>query len=41
MPAWHPQTAEDEFLQQYAMKTKAFSQEVEQDMLKYYQENSQ
>jgi hypothetical protein len=40
VPAWVPQTDEDKFLQHYAIKTKAFSQEVEQDMLDYYQEKS-
>jgi hypothetical protein len=41
VPAWVPQTEEDRFLQQYAVKTKAFSQQVEQDMLDYYQEKTE
>lgn len=41
VPAWIPQTEEDRFLQQYAVKTKAFSQQVEQDMLDYYQEKTE
>jgi acyl-CoA hydrolase len=40
VPAWVPLTDEDQFLQAYAVKTKAFSQEVEQDMLNFYQQNS-
>ncbi|WP_337880471.1 acyl-CoA thioesterase [Rheinheimera sp.] len=36
VPAWVPQTDEDRFLEAYARKTKAFSQEVEQDMLDFY-----
>jgi len=38
VPAWTPLTEEDKFLENYAKKTKSFSQEVEQDMLNFYQQ---
>ena len=41
VPAWQAQTAEDRFLEQYAIQMKQFSQQVEQQMLDFYQQNNQ
>jgi acyl-CoA hydrolase len=38
VPAWHAVTAEDKFLEQYAIDMKQFSQTVEQQMLDFYQQ---
>lgn len=38
VPAWHAVTAEDQFLEQYAIDMKRFSQTVEQQMLDFYQQ---
>lgn len=38
VPHWQAQTAEDHFLEQYAIEMKQFSQSVEQQMLNFYQE---
>ncbi len=41
VPVWQAQTAEDRFLEQYAIQMKQFSQQVEQQMLDFYQQNNQ
>lgn len=39
VPMWIAQTKEDKFLEQYAMDMKKFSQQVESQMLNFYQNN--
>ena len=41
IPSWQAQTAEDRFLEQYAIQMKTFSQQVEQQMLDFYQQDHQ
>lgn len=39
VPTWQAVTAEDQFLEQYAIEMKQFSQKVEQQMLDFYQQH--
>ncbi len=40
VPSWVAQSEEDHFLEQYAIQMKQFSQQVEQQMLDFYQAGS-